>query len=189
MQVRYFLSLLIIGCFSASSVLAQEQTLEEYFDEVYNDANDYQEFKVVKKADMLGLKQQTLDSLATYREALEQMQSEIESQQVELDLVQETLANTEAELEEAITKENSIYFIGIPFSKTGYNALMWGIAIVLLLLLLIFIYKFKNSNHVTKETIQKHEELEKEFEGHRQSALEREQQLNRKLLDEKNKNN
>jgi len=65
---------------------------------------------------------------------------------------------------------------------------MWGIIGVLAVLWLFFAYKFKSSNSITKEANTKLAETEQEFEEHRKRALEREQQVRRKLQDEINKN-
>lgn len=164
-----------------------ENTLENQFDEVYNRSNNYQEFKVVKRTELNSLKKSTLDSIAVYKNALAQMQGELESQQIELGLIHSSLKETNEKLQNTEQRENEISFLGIQTSKTAYNSIVWAIIIAFAVILLFFIYKFKNSNVVTRETNIKLDELEKEFELHRQRSLEREQQLNRKLLDEINK--
>lgn len=165
-----------------------DNKLENQFDKVYNRSNNYQEYKVVKRTDLNSLKKSTLDSIAVYKNALVQMQSELESQQIQLGLIQTNLQETQDKLALAEKRENDISFLGIQTSKTAYNSIVWSIIIALAVLLFFFLYKFKNSNVVTRETQTKLDELEKEFELHRQRSLEREQQLNRKLLDEVNKN-
>jgi len=165
-----------------------ENTLENQFDEVYNRSNNYQEFKVVKRADLNSLKKSTLDSIAVYKNALAQLQGELDSQKIELGLIQSNLKETREKLLLAEQKENDISFLGIQTSKTVYNSIVWTLILFLVLILFFFIYKFKNSNHITRETKNKLNDLEKEFESYKQRALEKEQQLSRKLLDEINKN-
>jgi preprotein translocase subunit SecF len=176
--------LLFITSFGFSQT---ENTLESQFDDVYKSSNNYQEYKVVKRADLNSLKKSTLDSVSVYKIALVQMQSELESQQIELGLIQTNLKETNEKLTKTEQRENEISFLGIQTSKTAYNSIVWIIIIGLAIILFFFIYQFKNSNVVTRETNIKLDELEKEFELHRQRSLEREQQLNRKLLDEINK--
>lgn len=177
--------LLFLYCIGFSQT---ENTLENQFDLVFNRSNNYQEFKVVKRADLNSLKNSTLDSIAVYKNALAQIQSELDSQQIELGLIQTNLKETQNKLAQAEQRENDISFLGIQTSKIIYISIVWSIIIALTLLLFYFLYKFKNSNLVTRETQSKLSELEKEFELYRQRALEREQQLNRKLLDQVNKN-
>ncbi len=165
-----------------------DNTLENQFDDVYNSSNNYQDFKVVKRTDLNSLKKSTLDSIAVYKNALAQMQGELESQQIELGLIQTSLKENNEKLQKTEQRENDISFLGIQTSKTAYNSIVWTIIIALAIILFFFVYKFKNSHVVIRETKTKLDELEKEYELHRQRALEREQQLNRKLLDEINKN-
>lgn len=179
---------LVIFLFITSVGFSQTaNTLENQFDAVYNSSNSYQEFKVVKRTELINLKKSTLDSIAVYKNALAQMQGELESQKIELGLIQTNLKETNEKLAGAEQRENDISFLGIQTSKTAYNSTVWSIIILLAVILFFFVYKFKNSNVITRDTKTKLDELEKEFELHRQRALEREQQLNRKLIDEVNK--
>ncbi|MEX0997332.1 MAG: hypothetical protein WDZ45_09820 [Flavobacteriaceae bacterium] len=181
-------TIFILLFFATFGFSQTENTLENLFDEVYSRSNNYQEFKVVKRADLNSLKKSTLDSIEVYKNALVQMQSELESQQIELGLIQSNLTETNEKLSAAEQRENEISFLGIQTTKAAYNSIVWTVIILLVIILFLFIYKFRNSNEVTRDTKRKLDELEKEFELHRQRALEREQQLNRKLLDEINKN-
>lgn len=91
--------------------------------------------------------------------------------------------------EEMLLKKDSISFLGIPMSKVGYKSIMWILVIILASGLGYYVYKYKNSHILTKEAIQRYEELDEEFKESRSRALEREQLLNRKLFDEQKKNN
>lgn len=181
--------LLLILLFITSFGFSQtENTLENQFDDVYNRSNNYQEYKVVKRADLNSLKKSALDSIAVYKTVIAQVQGELDSQQIEMDIIQASLRETNNKLTETELRENQISVLGFQTSKTAYNSIVWSIITVLAFILFFFIYKFKNSNLVTRDIRLKHDELEKEFELHRQRSIEREQQLNRKLLDEINKN-
>ncbi len=185
-----FKNYLIIYCivYSPLFIFGQENTLENQFDAVLKRSNNYQEFKVVKKTDLNFLKESSLDSIALYKNAIVQMQSELESQKIELNIIQNSLKETQNKLLIAEQKENDISFLGIQTSKTIYNSMVWAIITFLVFILCFIFYKYNNSNQVTRVTKKKLDELENEYELHRQRAIEREQQLNRKLLDEMNKN-
>lgn len=184
--IKYSTALLVL--FFSFILTAQEtNTLPEQFDEVVNKSNSYQEFKVVRKTSLESLKRSVVDSISVYQQALAQMQSEIESQKIENDLLQTNLAETNSKLEESMDKQDGISFLGILLTKGLYNAIVWTIIIVLALLLALFVSRYMNSNKTTSSLQLKLKETEDEFENHRQRAIEREQQLNRKLLDEVNK--
>ncbi len=184
--IKYSTALLVL--FFSFILTAQEtNTLPEQFDEVVNKSNSYQEFKVVRKTSLESLKRSVVDSISVYQQALAQMQSEIESQKIENDLLQTNLSETNTKLEESMDKQDGISFLGILLTKGLYSAIVWTIIILFALLLALFVSKFMNSNKVTSSLQLKLKETEDEFENHRQRAIEREQQLNRKLLDEVNK--
>ena len=65
---------------------------------------------------------------------------------------------------------------------------MWSIIGILIIALAFFLYKFKNSHSVTREILLKLAETEIEIEKARQTRIEEQQHLRRKLQDEINKN-
>jgi len=178
---------LIVLFFSFAFFAQEKKTLPEQFDYIITSSNSYQEFKVVKKSNLEALKRSLVDSILVYQNALVQMQSEIESQKIETGILQTNLRETNLKLKEAIEKEDGISFFGILLTKGVYNTLVWSIIILLALFLGLFVSRFINNNKVTSALKSKLLETEEEFETHRQRAIEREQLLNRKLLDEINK--
>lgn len=184
--------LLVCFCF-LSAIYAQESptqsnTLESQFDAVIDKSNSYQDFKVIKKAHIHQLKKNVVDTLAMLQEKIDDIGATIEKQQLDIDSLTVTLESTKNDLALSKKKEDGIFLFGMLLSKTSYNILLWSIIGILVLLLIFFMMKFKSSNSVTKEANNKLAETEAEFEAHRSRALEREQQLRRKLQDELNKN-
>ncbi len=188
---RTILSLLL-GLYSCTFILAQEAndepvTLDDQFEEVIERSNSYQEFKVIKKASINQLRQNVNDSLIAIDQRIRAISGTVEAQETEINDLKAELEATRLELVESKKKENGIYLFGILLNKTTYNVLLWSIIAGLLVLLGFFILKFKNSNRVTREANKRLSEIEIEYEDHRSRALEREQQLRRKLQDELNK--
>ncbi|MDP4989114.1 MAG: hypothetical protein NWP54_03060, partial [Polaribacter sp.] len=99
----------------------------------------------------------------------------------------ESINKTQLELENALSKKDTISFLGIPLSKLAYNLILWTIIIGLSGGLGFFIFKFFRSNVLTKQAQENLITVEEEFEAHRKKALEREQKLRRQLQDEINK--
>ncbi|MFD0962849.1 tRNA (guanine-N1)-methyltransferase [Pseudofulvibacter geojedonensis] len=162
--------------------------ITEKFNYVINESNNYQEFKVVKRSWLHTLKQQVTDSIKVQKAEINSLNNTIASQQEK-----NTSLNSKInELNTTITQINSdkenINFIGMDIKKESFKSVFWSITSALALLLMFFIYKFNNSNSVTKQTKAQLADIEKEFEDHRRSALEREQKVMRKLQDELNKN-
>ncbi|MAZ72588.1 MAG: hypothetical protein CMC70_05530 [Flavobacteriaceae bacterium] len=163
-------------------------TIENQFIDVVDGSNSYQEFKVIKKTEINNLRTNILDTVSAFKSKISTLNSEIDSQKNEIASLSQNLRKTEEDLALSQKKENGIEILGLLTQKATYNTIMWSIIGILVLALAFFIYKFKNSHAVTREAQLKLAETEIEFEKHRQTRIEEQQQLRRKLQDEINKN-
>lgn len=164
-----------------------ESPIEEEFTNIIENSNDYQGYKVVDYNELTALKKKTSDFIANLNNQLTVQQNTIDQHQEEISELKAELETTRNNLEEVTADKDAITFLGIPFSKSGYMSLMWGIIIVLIVALLIFIYRFKKNRSQTTEARQNLSTTEKEFEAYRAKALEKEQRLGRQLQDERNR--
>ena len=120
------------------------------------------------------------NEITTQKNSLNQQQEEIAKLKSDLEETQQKLVDVTAE-------KDAITFLGIPFSKGSYMALMWGIVAALVIALLFFIFKYKKGHSDTSEARNNLATTEKEFELYRAKSLEKEQRLGRLLQDERNK--
>lgn len=162
--------------------------ITEKFDFVITESNNYQEFKVVKRAWLHTLKQQVIDSIKIQKTEINSLNKTIVSQQDTTKSLNTKITELNNTISQINSDKENINFIGMDIKKESFKSIFWGITSGLALLLIFFIYKFNNSNSVTKQTKTQLADIEKEFEDHRRSALEREQKVMRKLQDELNKN-
>jgi len=184
--------LLLTVCFAlyVLPAIAQQKTttLEELFVDVIDKSNRYEEYKVVKIYKLNNLKKNVEDSIASIKKDLENAQGTIALQKSEIDTLTQSMSSLQTELNTSIENQDGINLFGALINKTAYKITMWGIIGLLVLVVLYLLFKFKNSNVITKAAKLKLTETDEEFETHRQQALEREQQLRRKLQDEIIKN-
>jgi len=184
--------LLLTVCFAlyVLPAIAQQKTttLEELFVDVIDKSNRYEEYKVVKIYKLNNLKKNVEDSIASIKKDLENAQGTIALQKSEIDTLTQSMSSLQTELNTSIENQDGINLFGALINKTTYKITMWGIIGILVLVVLYLLFKFKNSNVITKAAKLKLTETDEEFETHRQQALEREQQLRRKLQDEIIKN-
>ena len=155
---------------------------------VLDKSNSFQDYKVVKKTQIVTLKRNILDSVSSLEKQILSQKSELGLQKTQIDSLRKNLNTTRDNLVASKEKEDGIRLFGILTSKTTYNAIMWGIILVLLVIGGFLFYRFLNSNKTTNAAQLKMAEMEIELEDHRRSSLEREQKLRRKLQDEINKN-
>lgn len=186
-----------LGLFSmilSTSAVAQDinsgqNPVEEDFNNLIESSNDYQGFKVVDYNELINLRNRATQHFNKQNEEIITQQNTLDIQQREIDSLRTELTNTHQELERINQDKDSITFLGIPFSKGGYMAFMWGLVALLILALIFFIYRYKQSHTHTVEARNNLITTEKEFDAYREKALEKEQRLGRQLQDERNRNN
>lgn len=170
------------------SIQVHKNTLNDQMNDAFEKSNSYQEYKVIKKTQLATLKRNILDSLSTFDKKISSQRNELRLQKSEIDSLTKTLQSTQNDLTASQEKEDGIQVLGILTSKSTYNAIMWGIILLLLLAGGFLFYRFLNSHKVTNASQLKIAEMEIELEDYRRNSLEREQKLRRKLQDEINKN-
>ena len=191
MTIQTFFCSLFFLCATLSysqNTTQKENSIEAQFVEVIDKSNNYQEYKVIKRTKLAGLRKNILDSIEMLEESIQQKDVTIAAQNSDITSLKNRLNTTQNNLDTSIEKEGIISLFGITTKKGTYNFLLFSTIGILILGLLLFIVKFKNSNIITKQTKLKLSEIEQEFDTYRQKKLEEQQQLRRKLQDEINKN-
>ncbi len=165
---------------TANSVVKQ-------FETTISKANNYQDYKVVKKQAIRSLQNEVtneIDRLETKINNLDQIISKRN----------ETIKSLKAEVSSLKTKNSSLenqqeemkLFGSISLTKTTYRLVLWSIVAVLLLLLLFFMFRFRRSHIINAEIKANLKNLDQEFQNYKHSALEKQQKLGRQLQDAKN---
>lgn len=101
-----------------------------------------------------------------------------------------TISSLQADVkakEEALTKTDSISFIGIDVTKSTYNMIMWGLVLIIGIIAAVVIAR---TGGYRKEAIYRttlYNELEEEFKTFKAKANEKEKKLARELQTERNK--
>lgn len=190
MMNRYFFILICVFALGFSGYSQEgSDPIENDFNELIETSNDYQGYKVVNYEALTRLRDQTVAHIEELRNEITAQENEANIQKERIEELEAELESTRNDLDRVNAEKDAITFLGMPFSKGSYMALMWGIVGILVLALLFFIYKYKNSNATTKEARENLRETEKEFDAYRSKALEKEQRLGRLLQDERNKAN
>lgn len=174
------------GADSVSSA-SLKGNLDKQFDFVFQKSNNFQEYKVVKKDQLLYLKKSSTDSVNRYKKELSEVKTRITVHNAERDTLQNKLDVANESLEKLTKEKDSISLFGIRLSKPLYNSVMMGIIGVLLFVLIVLVLRFKQSYRLAKESESSYLKLEEDFEEFKRKSMEKEQQLGRKLQDEINK--
>lgn len=89
--------------------------------------------------------------------------------------------------EEALTKTDTISFIGIALAKTTYNMIMWGLVIIFGLVAVIVVARSGGAQKEATYRTGLYNELEEEYKAFKVKANEKEKKLARELQTERNK--
>lgn len=187
----YVIAVLLFSVFQvqAQDSLATETPVQDEFTKLIEGSNNYQGYKVVDYDKLIELRNNTREYVNDLKQEIIVQKNTVDQQNKQINDLKEQLASTRNDLQKVTEEKDALMFLGMPFSKGGYKAMMWGIVGILLLLLIVLFIKFKSSHTATREARQKLKETEKEFDTYRSKALEKEQRLGRMLQDERNKTN
>ncbi len=163
-------------------------TLEQQFDYVYKKSNNYEAYRVVSKKHFEHLKKSSLDSVKIYKSEINVLNSKLASQTGELESLTKELADVKVDFNTVKQQKDEVSFLGISLDNGLFNIIVLGVVIFLGLLLALFIMKFKGAKTESKVAVDNLSKVEDEYVDYKRRAMEKEQQLGRKLQDEINKN-
>ncbi|ADY52701.1 hypothetical protein Pedsa_2149 [Pseudopedobacter saltans DSM 12145] len=181
----YFAFLFSINSKAATPV---SPSLDEQFKSLFESSNNYQEYKVIKRAAFEKLWRSTSDSIKAKEKLTKNSSSLIRERDNAINKLKQDLSRKNEELQQAINSNNEISLLGfIPLQKANYNILIC-IVIALLIVACTFLYlKTNYANKVASEKRNLYEELSEEYRLFKTRSHENEKKLARALQDERNK--
>ncbi|MEM7575270.1 MAG: hypothetical protein AAF433_20350 [Bacteroidota bacterium] len=184
----FFLSI-TIPAFAQSGNPANNgaEPLNTQFQLMVDESNRYQQFKVIRSVWLAAFAENLSDSLAAETEVINGLQATIDDQSNTLAQREEEITQLNAQIEQLNQEKDGISFLGANLSKTAYNSIVWTLIAALLAGLLFFLGRGRYAQALAKDARTKNEQLTTDLEQARKRRLEVEQDLRRKLQDERNK--
>lgn len=162
--------------------------LEDQFEYVFKRSQNFQNYKVVLTSNFNHLKKSSLDTLRLYKEEVNVLESKINALTSDTDSLLKELQTRSEEIEKLKQAGEIVSFLGVNINKGLFNMIAFGGVGLLLLLLILFIMKFKSAKTQANSAVEGLSRLEEEYVDYKRKAMEKEQQLGRRLQDEINKN-
>jgi len=144
-------------------------------------------YKLVNPSRLSVFWQNVRDSLNTDRKQLVITRKKIEDQGKEISDLKKQISGTESSLANSNAKLNEISFLGIGFTKSNYNLVVWGLIIALGAALAIIILRSAKHIHEAKYRSTLYDEISQEYQNYKVKANDKEKKLARELQDERNK--
>ena len=192
-MIFFFLATLLLFPISKDVLIAQSSknsaildtgTVEAQLEYVIDDANVYNEYKVIKIPYIQKLKKNIRDSLHAVHKENAQNKAAVSEKNKTIDTLQAQLQKTKTELTEAIRTKNSLSILGIQLDKIYYNSLMWIIILALGGLLGFGVVLYKRNNSITVKTKNELNELKSIHDEYRNKARMDKEQMVVKHYDE-----
>ena len=144
-------------------------------------------YKLVNPVRLSSFWQSIRDSLNTTQKQLSEVKKKISEQSNQIESLQKNISGTTSSLANSNARINEISFLGISFTKTNYNTLVWGLILLLALTLTFIILRSAKHIHEAKYRSTLYEEISQEYQNYKVKANEKEKKLARELQDERNK--
>lgn len=161
--------------------LAAQESLEEQYQQFYEKANSWEEYKMIKKPGLSDFWNVVSDTLDAQQQKINDAIAKVKSLENNIEELNSKLNDTESSLATSNQLNDSISFMGVEMSKAVYNIFVWAIIAAFALLAVSTFLMFKRSNSVTQDTRAAFAKLETQFDDHRESSREMQVKLKREL--------
>ncbi|PTS95710.1 hypothetical protein DBR11_20720 [Pedobacter sp. HMWF019] len=143
--------------------------------------------KLINPARLSGLWKNVKDTINTERKQLVASKAKIKEQQKTITDLKAQIEGKESSLASSNAKLNEISFLGIPFTKSTYNSIVWTLIVVLALALAFVVVRSAKHIHEAKYRSTLYQEIADEYQAYKVKANDKEKKLARELQDERNK--
>lgn len=164
-----------------------DSSLKGQYEALLAKSKTYYTFKLINPVRLTAFYQSVADSIKKEKQGSKTALLKIKEQARTIDTLNNQIKGNESSLETSNAKLDEISFIGIPFSKSTYNLMVWSVIIVLALALTFVIIRSAKNIHEAKYRTELYEEVSKEYQTFKVKANEKEKKLARELQDERNK--
>jgi len=186
--MRNLITLLVLTLFAVLSTAQESQKVDQQFNQLIEESNDFKNYKVVRKTSLDELRRSTVTEMQKLEERIEQMSEKRELRRDSIARLENKIEKSSSTISSLNEDLDQIEVMGTELNKSFYNTVVWSIIAALLILLLFFITRYRSTHGTIKEQRATIAETERELEDTRQKAIEKEQKMGRMLQDERNKN-
>ena len=170
----------LVAVLIASQSYAQSNIQDQY-QELFTKSSTWEDYKVIKLDRLNAFWAVMTDSLNEKQLKINAANQKISKLNSQLNETELQLSQIEATLTESKLLNDSISFVGIKLSKTGYNIFVWLIILALCVGIGSFYLMFKRSNIVTRKTRKEFAQLELESQRQKERARDIQVKLKREL--------
>ncbi|MBB2149584.1 hypothetical protein [Pedobacter gandavensis] len=144
-------------------------------------------YKLINPARLGAFWKSVSDSINYNRKQLISIKVKLAEQEKAVATLKAQISGSENALASSNAKLDEISFLGISFTKSKYNVIVWSLILVLAAALAIVILRSAKFIHEAKYRSSLYEEIAQEYQNYKTKANDKEKKLARELQDERNK--
>jgi hypothetical protein len=183
-------SLIVVLVLVASSTAFSQNngpSLEQKWSRMLEKAENYDPYKVIKKAELADFWKSVNDSIVRYQKEIAKEKQTIASQATEISQLKNTATELNTTLSQTQTDKNSVSFLGIKANKFVYLSTLCLLLLAAIAGIGVLYYMYTNSNNITVQKVNAYAVLSKEFDEYKLGKIEMERKLRRELQTQVNK--
>ena len=144
-------------------------------------------YKLVNPYRLTAVWKSVTDTLVKERAELIKLKAKVAAQEKTIGSLQTEVKGNETEVNNTNAKIDEINFLGLSFTKSTYNTIVWSIVGILAIALFVVIARSAKNITEAKHRTQLYEEVSAEYQAFKAKSVEKERKLARELQDERNK--
>ena len=179
--MKFLKALAVILFFGFSVTLSAQDSLNNKYKALIESSETFNQYKVIPRTSLDAFWSEVMDSLQESSQSIDEL---LGSNQVQADTIRNltsALGNVEEQLNESLTQNDSISFLGLGLSKGTYHILVWSIIFVVVVLAVICYMMFAKSNRVTSRAKKELDTLQLAYDEHKNQSREKQVKLKREL--------
>jgi len=172
---------------STKITVRADPSLKGQYQEVLSRSKTLNGFKLVNPNRLSAFWQNLNDTLSTERKLLAPLKTRISDQEKTITTLKSQVTENQNLIDLGNARLDEISFLGISFTKSTYNMMVWTLIIVLAIALAIVIIRSAKNIQEAKYRSSLYEEISQEYQSYKVKANDKEKKLARELQDERNK--
>ena len=179
-----FLGVPSLRCQTTIPEILQKGTLNEQLNYLEEKTRIYENYRAIREDMFQLVKKNSSDSLAAARTSISSYIISNRKLNFRIDSLNNLVASTREELNQAVRTKNSIRLLGINVNKYVYNTIMWIVAGLLGFLLVTGFLAFRRNLSVTSNIKKEIEDLTAEFEEYKKKSRIEREKMSKEHFDE-----
>ena len=179
--MKFSKALTFIFLLAVSWNTSAQDSLNVKYQQMIEDTETFNQYKVIPRTRIDNFWAEVMDSLQADSRSIRLLTAQVEAQNDSIQGLSVELTNVQQKLDESLTQNNSIIFLGIELSKGAYHVIVWTLIVVVLILAGIFYMMFAKSNRITTRAKKELDTLQLAFEEHKNQSREKQIKLKREL--------